>query len=311
MLSIRSQKIYDEFWKFAANRQELFYNKLRGVSPLTNDEILKEFKFCNAYRVLDRVSQYLISNVIYCGNFSAQDTIFRIVFFKIFNLPSTWESLKNKVGEICLNNFDFTKYSKALGELKQKQAIYNNAYISCANKAFGFDAKHDNHLKLLEKMFLIDNLSDKILKCENMQKAFELFINYPLIGNFMAYQLITDINYSDAVNWSEAEFTVAGPGSIRGINKVFSKFNSYEEAIVECYNRQEFEFKRLGLNFKYIKNHSLQYIDIQNLFCEFDKYCRQAHPELKSNRTKIKTKYKPTNKIIDYKLPPKWNAELM
>ena len=37
----------------------------------------------------------------------------------------------------------------------------------------------------------------------------------------MAYQLVTDINYSEVVNWKEDEFTVAGPGSLRGIKKCF------------------------------------------------------------------------------------------
>ena len=36
--------------------------------------------------------------------------------------------------------------------------IYNDAYISCANKAFGYDRKHDNHLALLNKMFNEDKM---------------------------------------------------------------------------------------------------------------------------------------------------------
>ena len=68
--------------------------------------------------------------------------------------------------------------------------------------------------------------------------------------------------------------------------------------------------KSFNLNFKYLKNHKLAPIDIQNLFCEFDKYLREASPELKSNRTKIKTKYKKTQGEISYILPMKWNAKL-
>ena len=36
--------------------------------------------------------------------------------------------------------------------------IYNDAYISCANKAFGYDRKHDNHIALLNKMFNEDKI---------------------------------------------------------------------------------------------------------------------------------------------------------
>lgn len=43
---------------------------------------------------------------------------------------------------------------------------------------------------------------------------------------------------------------------------------------------------------------------------EFDKYLREAIPSIKSNRTKIKSKYRKTNGNIDYTLPSKWNAYL-
>ena len=49
--------------------------------------------------------------------------------------------------------------------------------------------------------------------------------------------------------------------------------------------------KDLDLDFKRIGNRPLQLIDCQNIFCELDKYCRQALPDLKSNRIKIKKRY--------------------
>ena len=58
--------VYDTFWRFAAERQEVFFRRLGGSSPpWTKDPILDRFKFTNAYRASDRVSQYLIRNVIY------------------------------------------------------------------------------------------------------------------------------------------------------------------------------------------------------------------------------------------------------
>ncbi len=309
MQNIKNDELYDEFWEFAFKRQEIFYNKIKNILPLTNDKILMQYKFCNAYRVLDRVSQYLIREVIN-KNFNPENTIFRIVLFKIFNLPSTWEELEHNFAPICLESFDFDKFSACLSKLKERQPIYNNAYILCANKVFGFQNKHDNHLKLIEKMFIDDGVAPKIINCKSMEEGYNLLLKYPLIGSFMAYQLATDINYSDAVNWRENEFTVAGPGAQRGIKKVFVQFDSYESVIKECYERQREEFKRLNLDFKFLGRRELQYIDIQNLFCEFDKYCRQAHPELKSNRVRIKTKYKPNLTKIAYILPKKWEISL-
>ena len=72
------------------------------------------------------------------------------------------------------------------------------------------------------------------------------------------------------------------------------------------YEHQDMEFKRLNLPFKRIGDRPLQLIDIQNIFCELDKYCREALPDLKSNRSKIKKKYSSKVDKIDYVYPPKW-----
>ncbi len=311
---IKRDEIYDLYWYFACERQNIFIRKNNGDKwPWTKDAILREYKFCNSYRVNDRVSQYLLKNVIYNGKkYSDEDMLFRIILFKLFNKENTWELLLDNFGDITLSIYDFDKFSNVLNNtINNGVSIYNDAYISCATKAFGYDRKHDNHLALLNKMFLEDKIQDKILRVKTMEDAFKILKSYPLIGNFMAYQLVTDINYSDIVNWNENEFTVAGPGAIRGIKKCFIDRGKYsnEDIIKYMYLNQEKEFKRLNLDFKKIGNRELQLIDIQNIFCELDKYCREKVPSLKSNRVKIKKKYTPKSIKIEYIYPKKWNVK--
>lgn len=310
----KRSEVYDLYWYFAYERQNIFWQKLKGnPAPWTKDPILQEYKFCNSYRVNDRVSQYLLKNVIYNGKkYSDEDMLFRIILFKLFNKESTWELLLKNFSDITLSTFDRDKYSKVLeSAIKNGESIYNDAYISCANKAFGYNRKHDNHLALLYKMFITDRMQDKIIKCTKMEEAFNIIKSYPLIGNFMAYQLVTDINYSNVVNFSEDEFTVAGPGSIRGIKKCFIDKGdlSNEDIIRYMYEHQDEEFKRLHLDFKRIGNRPLQLIDCQNIFCELDKYCRVKFPNLKSNRTKIKKRYTPKKDKIEYVYPEKWQID--
>ena len=307
----KRQEVYDLYWYFAYERQNIFWKKINGENaPWTNDKILQEYKFCNSYRVNDRVSQYLLKNVIYNGKKSSnEDMLFRILLFKLFNKESTWELLINNFEDVTLKIFNMEEYSKVLEEaILNGVKIYNDAYISCANKAFGYDRKHDNHLALLNKMFKEDRIQEKIIKCKTMEEAFNIIKSYPLIGNFMSYQLVTDINYSEVVDWKEDEFTVVGPGSRRGIKKCFiDKGNMTDEDIIKyMYKHQDIEFKRLNLEFKRISNRPLQLIDCQNIFCELDKYCREAIPNLKSNRTKIKKRYVPKTEKINYIYPKKW-----
>ena len=311
----KRQEIYDLYWYFAWERQNIFWKKLKGEeAPWTDDLVLREYKFCNSYRVNDRVSQYLLKKVIYNEKiYTDEDMIFRILLFKLFNKESTWELLIENLGDITLQNFSFERYASILEEaIKKGAAIYNDAYISCATKAFGYDRKHENHLALLEQIFLKDKAHIRIINAPTMKEAFDILKSYPLIGNFMAYQLVTDINYSEVVNWREDEFTIAGPGSIRGIKKCFIDKGSFtnEDIIRYMYEHQEEEFRRLHLEFKRIGNRPLQLIDCQNIFCELDKYCREARPELKSNRSKIKKKYLPKSSSIQYIYPPKWKITL-
>ena len=309
------EEVYNLYWYFAWERQNIFWKKLKGEKyPWTNDDILREYKFCNSYRVNDRVSQYLLKNVIYNGKkYSKEDMLFRIILFKLFNKESTWELLINNFKDITLDSFKMEEYSKVLTKAKNEGIkLYNDAYISCATKAFGYDYKHDNHLALLHKMFLEDFVQDKIIKSKSMEEVFNILRSYPLIGNFMAYQLVTDINYSEVVDFREDEFTVAGPGSIRGIRKCFIDKGglNYEDIIRYMYENQDKEFKRLGLDFKRIGNRPLELIDCQNIFCELDKYCRVKLPDLKSNRVKIKKKYIPKDDKIEYMYPSKWHIEI-
>jgi hypothetical protein len=70
--------------------------------------------------------------------------------------------------------------------------------------------------------------------------------------------------------------------------------------------RQENEFARLGLPFGGLWGRPLHAIDCQGLFCETDKYCREAAPELASARKRIKARFTPTPEPVRLFFPPKW-----
>jgi hypothetical protein len=77
-------------------------------------------------------------------------------------------------------------------------------------------------------------------------------------------------------------------------------------------DNQDKAFEKLGLDFKGLWGRPIQAIDAQNLFCETDKYCREALPALASARTRIKSKYAQTPEPLTLFFPPKWgiNAAL-
>lgn len=306
--------VYDTYWKFATERQEVFYSRIENKKfPWTDDEILKTYKFTNAYRASDRVSQYLIKNVIYNNDqYSPEDQCFRIILFKLFNKIETWEYLEKKLGEISYKTYDYSIYNQLLTQkLVNKEKIYSAAYIMPSGKScFGFNKKHQNNLKLLENM-MQTGIAKEIAKAKSLKELYEILLSYPTIGSFLAYQFAIDINYSELCDFSEMSFVVAGPGAKNGIIKCFKDLKGlkYEDIIKYVTERQEEEFEKRGLKFKTLFGRKLQMIDCQNLFCETDKYARIAHPDIcgLNDRRRIKQQYVNRNlENIVYFYPPKW-----
>lgn len=213
--------VYDTYWKFAYLRQAVFINKLTN-SEVSNDPIIRNYKFTNVYRASDRVSQYLINKVIYKGNYSPRDAFYRIILFKIFNKIETWELLEQHLGEIKYKNGNL----KAINELLSRQfeagkRIYSAAYIMpSGSSVFKNKRKHTNHLMLIEKM-IEDKAFKKIQEARSLENVYKILLSYPTIGPFLAYQFSIDLNYSELINFDENDFVVAGPGAVSGIAKCF------------------------------------------------------------------------------------------
>lgn len=304
--------VFDTYWRFAAERQAIFFRRFRAAEwPWTKDSILGEYKFTNAYRASDRVSQFLIHRVIYEEELSPPDMLFRILLFKIFNKIETWELLVRELGHIAWEDFDFQHCDKVLDEaLESNKRIYSAAYIMpSGGQSFRHSRKHRNHLELLQ-MMMRDDLPDRVCAAKSMQELFDLLRRYPTVGDFLAYQYATDINYSPLTDFNEMSFVMPGPGAKDGIRKCFSDPGGLSEAdlIRLVADRQQDEFTRLGLHFQDLWGRPLQLIDCQNIFCEVDKYARIAHPEIEgiSGRSRIKQKYRVTEEPIEYWYPPKW-----
>jgi hypothetical protein len=239
-----------------------------------------------------------------------------VLLFKLFNKIETWKLLEQEFGRICMATFDQDAFGRVLSQAKsQGKRIYSGAYImASAKQAYGHDLKHLNHLAMLEDQ-MQNGLAAKIETLDKMEQLYNLLLEMPAIGPFLAYQLATDLNYSRLVDFSEMSFVKAGPGAKDGISKCFPDRGEYtdEDIIRMVTEEQDVMFARYELDFKSLWGRKLQLIDCQNLFCETDKYCRVAFPDVRgtSSRTRIKQKFTPYSEgPIDYFFPPKWGLSL-
>jgi hypothetical protein len=290
--------VFDTYWRFATARQQVYLARLAGAPPpWTRDPILAAHRFTNCYRAADRVSQHLITQVSYRGDQAWDEVFFRTLLFRTFNRISTWRLLTAQLGEPAWGGFGFAAYDTVLSRAwAAGQSLYSAAYIM-PSPPLGCPRKHSNHLRLIELM-MTSQAPARIAAAPGMRAAYDILAGYPGIGPFLAYQYLTDLNYSAALGWTEMEFTVPGPGARDGIRKCFGPAADPIAADVIRYmaDTQDEHFTRLGLAFPRLGGRRpLQLIDCQNLFCEISKYARAAHPGITgtSGRTRIKQAYRP------------------
>src|ERR1700675_2334796 len=246
----RTSRVFETYWRFAVERQKIFFARLNGNGSRTDDPIFQTFKFTNAYRASDRVSQYLIRNVAYEGAQTPEALFYRIMLFKLFNKIETWELLQSALGELTSEEPRFDQIRALLNQaLGRGVRIYSAAYIMPSGGG-RYPRKHDAHLSLLEKM-MIEGVPGRLEQTPTMSEAFQLLKSFPMLGDFLAYQFVTDLNYSTVCNFSEMEFVVAGPGARNGIRKCFPDLpmELANETIKAVCVAQEEEFDRRGLTF--------------------------------------------------------------
>jgi hypothetical protein len=305
--------VFDTYWRFTAERQKVYTSRVAGrPGPWTKDRILLDHRFTNAYRAADRVSQYLIRSVVYTGDHSFQEVFFRTLLFKIFNKIETWQLLLDQIGQPEWRSFDLDQYDHVLSQaFSSGRRLYSAAYVMPAPH-FGAPRKHTNHLRLLRHMMLAQ-LPEAVQHAESMAGAFDLLRAMPGLGDFLAFQYLIDLNYSDGLHFDEMEYVVAGPGAKDGIRKCFGPRAAGIEGEVIRYmaDTQDEHFHRLGLKFDRLGRRPLQLIDCQNLFCEVDKYARIAHPNVTSisGRTRIKQKFRQNTAPLETWFPPKWRID--
>jgi alpha-glutamyl/putrescinyl thymine pyrophosphorylase clade 1/Chromo (CHRromatin Organisation MOdifier) domain len=280
---------------------------------------LRDYAFCNCYRVLDRVSQYIVAEVIEKGPQDYVEVVFRVTLFNLFTKTETWELLQDELGPLRWSTYDHDKYVAVLDEAKrQGVTIYTAAFQKFPHQ-FEKTHHHINHLFLLENM-MANEFPYKLTKAKNLADVYDYIVSYPGMGEFNTYQLLVNLSYTNILNFHRNDFVVAGCGAISGLTKMFgpSFKNQYKEdkSFAETVLRwltdhQEVYFERLGLEFSGLgpDRLPLDVSDLEHSTCELDKYCRKAHPNIKgtSKSFRIKQVFNPKSPPSEPVLPKAWS----
>ena len=206
------------YW--CCERMNIFWKRYNGEQqPWTSDEILQQYKFTNVYRVLDRSSQYMLRNVIYNGReYSREDMFFRILLYKHFNLPETWDALMTEFGDITYDT-GWEDIARFLDDRIEHEVIYSNAFMltgwfyslpEYANIRGA--SKHRGYFEVFRRKIFENGEIEAFLNATGFEELFYMFKKLEPFSDFMAQQYCLDLNYSPLYDFTENDFVVTGPG---------------------------------------------------------------------------------------------------
>jgi hypothetical protein len=319
---IKAKPEYRFFIHWVSERMDIFHLKNSGEpAPWTNDPILKNYKFTNVYRILDRVSQHLITKVIYpdrnrenSKKYSAEEMLKRVMVFKHFNKCETWDALISHFGDID-KNVSIQEIIEYCSWMKSKNvSLYSNAYMMCSlplKGKVGYEdlwetkEKHRRHLSVLDREVLSGENIERIIAAKDLKTVCEILSGVTGMGKFLAFQYAQDLSYCPQFEFKIEDYCEIGPGTERGIERCFEvkSKDDYQKVILQVRDNLRKDVKDEGYSFKELEDYEYTVADICNCFCEVDKYLRgygvqsvsHSGKEIAGNRIKQGYKKAKTN----------------
>ena len=279
---------------FVWEREAIMLAKRAGMprEKWTTDPVFARYKFTNIHRRDDRVSQWVIGELIEpC--LKRRDLWFTLLIARLINWPPTlhW-LLYHEVIPCAPEDFDAREFVRVIEDFKRGgNKVYSGAYMlyptkmdpggnksqAVAKHIIGDVIRHADEIQ-----YVLDRQQPEIAKfVEAMSRAFG-------ISTFMAGQVAADLTYAPG-HLDEAvdlySYAPIGPGSLRGLNYLHDRRpfagwgqGEFNRALMDINSRIRDELQITDMTLH----------DVQNVMCEFSKYCRARLGE-----GKPKTVYQP------------------
>jgi hypothetical protein len=263
------------YWQ--VEREKIRLLKEGGAEPpWTDDPILQNFKFCQVFREDDRTTRWFAKHIREPLS-NSPNVLMATVIFRWFNLIETGRTL---IEHDLLLNWD---RKKAIEEITKQPKWITGAYIiktpNSMDKVTGV-AECISHM-WQDRNYLIDTLGEDWMNKESsLEKTWTMLRDYPYMGPFMAYEVVTDLRWTHFLEHAEDRLTWAnaGPGAMRGLNRLtgrdlgFSRrSHDWNKEMNDLYEIMTEKEPRIWFNRKDLP---YEMREIEGGLCEFDKYSR-------------------------------------
>lgn len=290
----------DLFFRFMYERHLIWYKRfiLKEPPPWTNNKILRDNKFTNVYRELDRGTIWYISHV-YPQAFGSwkenltkaeMNLIWQTVVYRLVNRIETFERW-SIVDFNCWRASRKNWLSHLRKLMDEGVSIFTSAHRTCPTHKPG-----ETRLDVLAEAmdYTNDNLQkiwERVKRAFNLEIVFDIFCEIPNVGPFISYEICCDLMLVRLIpaEWEDS-WVNPGPGCKAGLRLIFPDLKGtkpYQDKIFWLRDTQRRHFRRLKLDFPYYhKDRDLTLRSIEHSLCEFSKY----HRCLKGGRTRVNFK---------------------
>jgi len=307
------QRGVERFFAYARERHSIYLRRQRGVprSDWTSDPILQKYRFTNVFREIDATTVWFRENVRKHLS-SSPDVLLATVLFRWFNRIRTGEAIFSQT-RLDTETPGATAWDELVGS-SSTEVVRSSVLQYCGGGPYvtgayiiktpdGLD-KLSGVLRCVE-WFMTQSqkvgegrFGDALLDQGEMSRmlsrepgrhslefVWDWLRRFPYMGDFMAYEVVTDLRHTDLLYDAPDIMTWAnpGPGATRGAGRVVSGY--HEVFRKSSRDRQEVMSvmsKLLSLSRKpeYWPQEDREswsvweMRDVEHTLCEFDKYER-------------------------------------
>lgn len=273
---------FDGFFRFVYERHSIWHKRfvLKEPPPWTKDPYLRDYKFTNVYRELDRGTLWLMRHIL--PGFTGRDLVWMVTLYRLLNRVETFEA----IGLPLLSGYDQRDLRRKLQDWRDLgNKVFTSAHLTLPTHEKG-KSKIEKYMEVLSD--LREMLESRKLGCffdtlsqaKSLEEAWKILQRIPCVGGFIAYEIACDLMYANFLPFNENDWANAGPGCRFGIRLIFPRRyrdKEWLEAMKELREGQDREFKRLGLKMPYFNRKRLSLRNIEHSLCEFGKWWKLTH----------------------------------
>lgn len=264
-----------EFSAFVIERHNVYKRKAAGKPQVmwTDDPILAKYRFCNVYRELDTVTQWIATNMRE-PNAGDPDLWFAMTVARWINWPDTLAELGNPLPWTPAKARRLIEVLKARKDRGEK--VWTGAYmIGTQGNAM------DKPVFIVEKVLQPVWDARKRLRPvdgDTLAGFARRLVEVKNHGRFMVGQVVADTKFSLADHLAKAPdwwtWAISGPGSRRGLNRLVQRPLDATWPDLLWLPTLQTLHKAIAPAVKAAGMPKLHAQDVQNCLCEFDKYER-------------------------------------